>query len=188
MPSNGTSIRSTKLRRLRALKMIEMRVMNKTYANIAAEFGISYNTVRRTLSWADKAGLIADAEDKILQDLVPAAHKAIQNALSDAEHKQEAGRLAIAIFQGVVPGFGKAKTSPHSSPDDPQPDDLTAYINQLRQDRPDALEGAVIQALPAATEAVSSEEPDAPAPTVGNDLHSPGGTEIVGQASHLGSE
>lgn len=144
--------------------MIEMRILNHSQAQIAAAFNVHPDTVAKTLKWAEKAGLIADVEDKILQELVPAAHKAIKTALEDGEHPQEAGKLGLAVFQGVVPGFGKAKPGPtkQSSEDS---DDLATYINQLRQG--DA-EDSALKALPPAEAEIVEEGVDVtarPTPT-----------------------
>lgn len=86
---------------------------------------MSEQTIVNILTYAKRAGLVADAEDKILQELVPAAHQAIKDALAEGDAK-----IAIEIFKGVLPGFSKSKQpSPTVTSGD---DDLAAYIDRLR--------------------------------------------------------
>lgn len=110
--------------------MLEQRIQGSNLNEIAAEFRVSRRTVERTLSWAKKAELIVEIEDKILQELVPAAHSAILAALTDTDNPQEAGKLALELFKGTVPGFGKTKPK-DSGPGNPS-DELSRYIEQFR--------------------------------------------------------
>jgi hypothetical protein len=190
MKKPSTVLHNKSLRRLRALKMIEMRVMNHTYADIAKAFGVHKNTVERTLSWAERAGVIADAEDRILQELVPAAHKAILKGMNHDENPIEAAKIGLEVFKGAVPGFGKAKTGPKGSEASPD-DDLAAHIALLRSQHavPDG-EVENNPRLPAAsTEAEDVEEGTrVPSGRPGvHDLDSPSGTTEVDNQSGPGS-
>jgi hypothetical protein len=183
VPSNGSVLHDKDLRRLRALRMIEMRVMNMTIEQIASTFNISPITVSRTLTWAKQAGLIADAEDRILQELIPKAIKAAQSALEDDEHKQDAGRLAVKLFELSIPSMGKKTQTKPSSTD--QSEDLASYVTNLR-DR--AVEGDILPSLPSATSPDPSQGPDAPAGGDGDVLgHSAPGPESVGEVGPEGS-
>lgn len=143
-------LRSPAKRRIRALMMLEFQIKTAaTLPKIAKEFNVSVDTVKDTLTWAEKAGLLTKLEDKILEDLMPAAHKAIKAGLEDGDNIQKAARLGIEVFKGIVPGFGKAQ--PVQSPSDPQ-GDLASYVAKLRADasvpvRP-FLEGHTLPALP----------------------------------------
>ena len=147
-------------KRLRALAMLEARVkQSKTLKQIAAEFNVSENTVKRTLSWARKADLVVEAEDRILQELVPAAHNALIDVLKGDNDKAKAA-AAIAVFKGILPSFEKAKAGRPS--DANGGDELGKYIEKLRSGLgvvEGEIEGRDVRALPAATEADSAEGP-----------------------------
>lgn len=120
-----TLIRDPGLRRLRALRVLERRITGHSLADIAKEFNVSRLTVKNILDWAKRADLVASAEDKILSELVPAAHAAILSALKDGN-----AEIALKIFEGTIPSFSKQKpTTPVTVAGD---DDLASYVNQLR--------------------------------------------------------
>lgn len=73
------------VKRLRAMQMLEMRVSGKKIVDIAKHFNCSDDTVARTLDWAAREGLIQDAEEKILQGLVPAAIAVYEKALKEGD-------------------------------------------------------------------------------------------------------
>lgn len=170
--------------------MIEMRVMNNTDGQIARAFNVHVNTVRRTLSWAERAGVIADFEDKILQELIPAAHKAVLNGLKQNDNPIEAAKLGLEIFKGAVPGFGKAKTGPKGNYVDPD-DDLSAHIALLRA-HDGVLDGEIgpnPELFAASTAETSLEEGsnDPPGRPGVHDGSSPSRTPEVGSQSNPGS-
>jgi hypothetical protein len=182
MKKPSTVLHNPSLRRLRALKMIEMRVMNNTDGEIARAFNVHVNTVRRTLSWAERAGVIADFEDKILQELIPAAHKAVLKGMNQEDNPIEAAKIGLEIFKGAVPGFGKAKTGPKGNYVDPD-DDLSAHIALLRA-QSGVLDGEIgphpeLPPAPAAPEGIE-EGPDLPPgrPGVHNGSAESGETEV----------
>lgn len=167
-------------KRLRALMMLEMRVRRAaSMADIAKEFNVSEDTVRRALTYARQAGLVAEAEDKILQELVPAAHDAILRGLANPD-AEAAGKLAIEVFKGTMSGFQKGKPRPVVTT---AVDDLASYINQLRgadSNDPRAIDGIVVEgeafkALPAAAESSLEEGADGayPGNTPGNSVLPP---------------
>jgi hypothetical protein len=132
-------LRDPDLRRLRALKMIDMKIRGKTYKEIAEEFGVGTKAVKETLSWAKKAELVVKAEDKVLAELVPAAHDAFKRALA-AEDPEVAFKAALEIFKGTLPGFTKAKQS--NGPTVSDAGSLSSYIDSLRNDL--SLDGEVL--------------------------------------------
>jgi len=154
------------LRRLRALRMIDMRIRGKTMKQVAEEFGVSENTVERTLSWAKKAELVVQAEDKILRELVPAAQKALLAVLA-GENDDVKAKAALEIFKGTLPSFAKKPTVTGASSGTDS--DLSTYINTLRDgliadgeivgraDSPAALEGGTRKSLPARAESLAPQ-------------------------------
>ena len=144
------ALRDPDLRRLRALRMIEMRIKGKTLKEIGKEFGVCDETVARTLSWAKKAELVVKAEDKILNELVPAAHDAFKRALA-AENPEVAFKAALEIFKGTLPSFSKAKQS--NGPTVTDSGSLASYIDSLRNDL--SLDGEVLDGTAAALPAGS---------------------------------
>ncbi len=148
MKYGRTRLIDPQLRRLRALKMIEARINGATRGELEAQFKISKATVDRELTWAQKAGLVANAEDKILKDLVPLAHEAIKEALVNGN-----ADIALKIFEGTIPGFkkGSVKTNSSGGPID----ELSDYLNKLRSASGD-IDG--IKVLPEATEPAKEAE------------------------------
>lgn len=165
------SLKDPELRRLRALGMIDMRIRGKTIREVAEEFGVSDDTVTRTLSWAKKADLIVQAEDRILREIVPAAQAAILAVLQGTDDEVKA-KTALEIFKGTLPSFAKAKPSTGATAHGPD-SDLSSYINALRNDL--AVDGEVLGGdapaldggdsplqIPARAESVAAEGVSAP--------------------------
>lgn len=154
------------MRRLRAIKMIEMKVMRGlTNRALAEMFNVADITVDRTLSWARKAGLVADLEDRILTELGPAAVDCVKQAMEDGKNPD----IALKVLTGLralrpeTAGKGRAEEG----------DDLDVYIREIRdksEAAPAALEGQIVPSglLPAATDSsgeVHDAEGTAPAGT-----------------------
>ena len=110
--------------------MIDGRIRGKSHKQLAEEFGVSELTVARTLSWAKKAELVVEAEDKILRDLVPAAHRAIESVLAGVNDEVKA-KTALEIFKATIPSFGKAK-NPTGASSAGTESDLSSYVSKLR--------------------------------------------------------
>jgi DNA-binding transcriptional ArsR family regulator len=163
--AGDSSIRDPDLKRLRALRFIEERIKGKSIKEIASEFNVSEDTVTRNLSYAKKAELVVEAEDKILRDLVPAAHEALKRALN-GENSDVAAKAALEIFKGTLPSFSKRPTATGATSDD---SGLSSYIAKLRDSAalaertidgtvvPPALEGSPQRLLPAAAESAPQE-------------------------------
>lgn len=138
--------------RLRSLMILEHKVKNNsTYAELGKEFNVSEDTVRRSLTFAKRAGLIVKYEDRILEELVPAAIIAIRAALEDGD-----AQVALEIFKGTVPGFSK---TPKTVATNDSSSDLSRYIEQMRAElelgpesnSPRAIEGEILSPDPPAT-------------------------------------
>lgn len=85
MEAGAAIVRDPDVRRLRALEMIQMRMVGTTIEAIAAHFNCDHNTVSRTIQWAGKTGIIDTAENQILQSLVPKALKVYSDALDNGD-------------------------------------------------------------------------------------------------------
>jgi len=144
-------LRNPEERRIRALRMLEYRIQNTaTYAEVGKHFHLSIPQVQRILSWARKAELLTVAEDKVILELVPAAHKAIMKALEEGN-----AQVALEVFKGTMPGFQKQKKAPVTTSSE---GDLASYVNELRGN-PGLTEGEVVPALAATAEADAEEGP-----------------------------
>lgn len=133
-------------RRLRAMKMVEGKVLqNKTTKELAADFNVSVDTVERTLSWAAKADIFGNYEDKIVSELVPLAHNAIRQALEEGNAK-----VGLEIFKGL----NLLRTGAATPGQRAQDDDLAAYI-AAKRDKAQLEENTTIGQL------VSEEAPHA---------------------------
>lgn len=69
---NATEVTKA-LRRLRATKLVEDRVMGMKMTEIAKKYRISPLTARKELEFAKSLGVIEKLEDRILRELVPLA-------------------------------------------------------------------------------------------------------------------
>jgi trehalose/maltose hydrolase-like predicted phosphorylase len=127
------ALRDKELQAIRAQKIIAMRTdENMTNVEIAQKLNVHPDTVRRSLSWAKKAGLFVEYEDQILKDVVPLAIAALQSALNDGD-----GELAIKVLNNTLWAAQNAqknqKSPPTSQSNDAGDHDLASYIAQIRQ-------------------------------------------------------
>lgn len=114
------------LYRLRALKMIELRLKGISLVAIGKEFGVSDQTVARSLKWAETNGLIESFEDQILNELVPAAMKTLREAMVDGKNAD----VALEVFKGI----GLFKKHTDKTVTKPGADeDLESYLRSKRQ-------------------------------------------------------
>lgn len=147
MNKGGTALRDTQLKRLRALMMLEFKIKNAaSNVAVAKQFNVNPKTVERTLSWARRAGIIVDYEDKVLQELMPLAHQALKGALAKGNVE-----VALEIFKGLLPSFNKKAVN---GPTVSSGNELAAYIDQLRGELGvidgEVLEDSTPRALPPA--------------------------------------
>ena len=155
MKKGASILRDPASRRVKALMMLEFKLKNNaTSDTVAKEFGCSVSTVNRMLSQSKRAELIAGLEDKVLSELMPAAHKAIVDALQDGDASSiEKAKIGIELFKGALPGFGKKANGPSSDGNE-----LQRYLDQFRNGEgllegevaSGAVEGQPLRALPPA--------------------------------------
>lgn len=118
--------RNYHVKRLKALQVIKARTLeNKSNVQIAKELGVNENTVRRLLTWAEKAQIFVEVEDKILNELVPAAVDAVLHDLIVEKNAQ----TGLKVLQGI----NLLKTAhPVTAKDVKDSDDLARYVAGLR--------------------------------------------------------
>ena len=131
------------VKRIQALKWHKEMVDGKSAKEIAKEHGISHDVVDKRLSWARRAGILTDYEDKLLQELIPAAHKALLEALLDGD-----AAVALEIYKGSLLLKGKEQKTGKMTqqPVSEDSDDLANYMNkyrQLAQEQENLIEGSV---------------------------------------------
>lgn len=175
--------------------MLLMHIKGASRPEIAKEFRVSEKTIARTLSWAKQAQLLVEVEDQILSDLLPAAVKAVKTALaSDTATDIDKGKLAIELFKGSIPGFGKkpADQAKSTAPGE----DLASYINRFRTGE-GVLDGEfaalgletahgrpALEAAPPATSPGPGPSPEIDGVGV---LRAPGDPQGLGEADDLGT-
>jgi hypothetical protein len=79
-------------------------------STIGKEFGVSDQTVARSLNWAETNGLIEDFEDQILKRLVPAAVTTLKEAMTG---QVKDVKVALEVMKGIGL-FKKHTTKPAS--------------------------------------------------------------------------
>ena len=126
--------------------MLKLRVAGVKTAEIAKQFNVSHDTVDRTLSWGERAGLFAQYEDQILVNIVPAALKAIYDAMldGDAQVALETLKLYHAPKQSAKQS---TKSNNSSDSDSSGSEDLMLFVKQLRdasQASIDDVEGEIV--------------------------------------------
>lgn len=152
------------LYRLRALKMIELRLKGISLVAIGKEFGVSDQTVARSLKWAETNGLIESFEDQILNELVPAAMKTLREAMVDGKNAD----VALEVFKGI--GLFKKHSDKTVQANPGGEESLESYLSRKRAAGPEpaltispkpevrVLEGQLAEAGP--------EDSASPAPAV----------------------
>jgi predicted transcriptional regulator len=136
-------IQDETLKRIRAQQMIEAKVSKgMTNAEIAKDFGVHERTVERTLSWAKKADLFIQYEDRLMSELLPLAHETLRTALGPNGDP----KVALKIYEGT--NILK-KDHPKTAAVVKEEDDLASYINRKRLEAAEhdiAAEGQLITA------------------------------------------
>lgn len=186
MKKGASIIRDPASQRLRSLMMLEFKIKNgASHEAVAKEFGVSVSTVNRMLSQSKRAELIAGLEDKVLSELMPAAHQAIVDALQDGDASSiEKAKIGLELFKGAMPGFGKKATGPSSDGNE-----LQRYLDQFRNGNgvlegevaSGAVEGQSLRALPPAEAELASQGADVPDSPV-----EPGSSDAPGRPAPVG--
>jgi hypothetical protein len=120
----GSKMHDTDIRRVRALAMLQRRMVNIARRDIATEFNVKEDTVDTEISWAKKQGLVANYENQILNELVPAAIKTVKAAVAAGDVK-----AALEILKGS--GVLHTKPAPPGGPPDGGAESLEIYVRKI---------------------------------------------------------
>lgn len=69
--------------RLRAMEMLNLKVQGYTNAKIGERFGVGVDTVRRSLEYAGREGLVKEYENQLIAELIPEAIRVYKEKLTD---------------------------------------------------------------------------------------------------------
>jgi hypothetical protein len=112
------------VRRLKAIQFLKERLANKSAAEIGRQYNVDPRTVRKTLTWAEKAKIFVEVEDALIRDLAPLAVDALRSALVEGDSD-----VALEVLKGL--NILK-KNHPLTSKEVKEQDDLVHYITQIR--------------------------------------------------------
>jgi hypothetical protein len=132
------------VRKLRFLAMVNSQVRGATKKEIAEEFRVSTRTVERTLSWGKRAGFIVEAEDHLLETLLPLAQTAIKAEI-EREIAEGGAQTALKVWDKVVKGRDAKKGGDNAPGDD---DELASIITSMRKQaalEERTVEGALVE-------------------------------------------
>lgn len=129
----NTVIKSDKLQDARALAMVQSRIHGRSLKQIAEEFGVSTDTVERSLSRAEKMNLTERYEDYLVGRLAPLAIGAIQNALENND-----AAVAMKILESI--GLIKKPKDMSKSQGDGEADTWEVYLKARKPRRTDGNE------------------------------------------------
>jgi hypothetical protein len=100
-PKGGTKVQDEGIKRAQATLMLARRIQGASLDQIAAEFNVSENTIKRRIDYAQRHNLLADATDRVLTELVGPAHQVYAKALASEELQ-----LALQAARDVMFGTG----------------------------------------------------------------------------------
>lgn len=130
-------LKNETLKAIRAKEIIALKTeKGLTNAEVAREIGVHPETVKRALSWAEKAGLFVQYEDSLFTDVIPLAIKALKMALDDGD-----GELAVKVLNNTLWAANNNKGQQKESNGSSGPtEDLAAYIDSIRKKSQEELE------------------------------------------------
>lgn len=108
------------IRRLRAQKMVEDRVLGMPLKEMALKYHIHRATVQKELSFAVQEGLVEKLEDRILRELVPLA-------IETYKHKMKEDKDAF-VAKDVLTNLARLSEKQERAKKDSSSDTLEAYI------------------------------------------------------------
>ena len=79
----NVTIRNEGIYRLRAMEMLQMKVRGMGDVAIGKEFGVSDQTVQRSLAYAAREGLVKQYENQLISDLIPEAIRVYKAKLTE---------------------------------------------------------------------------------------------------------
>jgi hypothetical protein len=128
----GVRLRDDAMRKARALLIIDKRIREGlSLARIGEELNISGATVAREIDWAKRKNLVADAEEDILERLVPKAIKAFEAALDNNDTQ-----AALELLKGLNI-LRKQTAKPIDRPEpEHQEESLEFYVRKINKGEP----------------------------------------------------
>jgi biotin operon repressor len=112
----GTGIRSTRIRKMRAMYLLEATVKGRTQSQMAEELGISRDTVNREIRRAVERGWDVEIRERLRQTLTdsPDIHREILNADPEKLSKLSRGyKLKLDAANALANGLGAFKQESH---------------------------------------------------------------------------
>lgn len=168
-------LQNKKWQQARAMKMLESKIMGgKSNNEIAKDFNVGIDVVKKAMSLAKKGDLIISFEDKLMNELLPLAHEALKGALYDGDAK-----VALEIFKGTNI-LKKAPVATKTQQQDA--DDLSTYIFAKRTQT--LLEETSIDVTPESPALTTAD----PAPDAPGDSAPVGPAESAETAAEIGRE
>lgn len=164
------AIRNTKLRRLRALRIIEFRAVGWSNSEIAEELRLSTDYVREELVWADKNGLIEVAEQRVLEQMVPKALDVVMKRMETADPLGLDLRAATAVL-GILKDLSRNKATKEARREDRE-FDVAHYLAE-RAERIAAEQAAGGGSTTVTVERVVAEDPKGLLPAHGAAANAP---------------
>jgi transposase-like protein len=93
--------------------MLARRIQGASLDQIAQEFNASEQTVRRRIDYAQRHNLLADATDRVLNELVGPAHQVYAKALASEELQLALNAARDVLFgTGILSKNNKAQVAP----------------------------------------------------------------------------
>lgn len=149
-------IKDPDLLRLRDMQMMQMKITGSSHQDIATFFNVSLNTVERAFSRIKQEGLARIAEDRVMDELVPAAINRFLAAITVEGDTQ----AALEVLKGaniLKKQPQKVEASPSSENEE---DSLLIYMRKAKQIPASPSTPLLEDTLPIEGELTTPGEPD----------------------------
>jgi predicted transcriptional regulator len=141
----GTKAESILVKRARAANIISLMAQGYSQTQIAEHLGITRETIRQALRWAEREGFFERAEDAILHRLAPLAIDALEAGLKKAIESGETD-AALKLLEGLRmlskggPSREQAREIAAQSTPDEGADEITweRFTAKRKRDKDDA--------------------------------------------------
>lgn len=112
-PKGGNVVQNEGVKRAQASLMLAKRIQGASVGDIAREFNTSERSVLRRIDYAQRHNLLADATDRVLNELVGKAHSAYANALESGDAQLALNAARDVMFgTGILSRNNKAQVAP----------------------------------------------------------------------------
>lgn len=130
-------MRKPAIRRVRALKMLELLLQGHSEVEIGKTFRLTPRTVRNEMDFLDREGLLQKTEESILSDLQPLAVKVMKKHLEEQVNKKD--RTSIDGAKAVLKESLKRASTPRGESNDEAT--LERWVIERRVKRGEIIEG-----------------------------------------------